>query len=248
MIRRFVRSSGLIFDLGMNNGDDTEYYLLKARRVVSVEANSDLCALAQDRFAAAIETGRLDICNLAVWNDFDTRTFFINTDNDHWSSLDIDWAGREQSTCAERTVKCVPVSYLFALYGVPFYMKIDVEGVDQIVIDQLRDSNYLPYFLSLEDCRFGYDYLETLKAVGYERFKLANQADVANMTDESVAHRFKPGASGPFGDDLPGEWLGYDDMVSKYSCEVRDRDNNRHAPRTIWWDIHCCGPSAGNVL
>ena len=49
----------VIYDFGMNNGDDVAYYLLKGHRVVGVEANSDLCAEVEERFAREIETGRL---------------------------------------------------------------------------------------------------------------------------------------------------------------------------------------------
>lgn len=33
----------VIYDFGMNNGDDTEYYLLKGANVVGVDANLALC-------------------------------------------------------------------------------------------------------------------------------------------------------------------------------------------------------------
>jgi hypothetical protein len=41
----------VIYDFGMNNGDDVEYYLLKAPRVVGVDANPGLCAEVRKRFA-----------------------------------------------------------------------------------------------------------------------------------------------------------------------------------------------------
>jgi hypothetical protein len=50
---------------------------------------------------------------------------------------------------------------------------------------------------------------------------------------------FPVGSSGPFGQDLPGEWLSYADIVESYSKTVRNLAGGRIAPRTRWWDIHC---------
>jgi hypothetical protein len=49
----------LIYDVGMNNGDDTAYYLQRGFRVLAIEANSDLVANAATRFAREIGTRRL---------------------------------------------------------------------------------------------------------------------------------------------------------------------------------------------
>src|SRR6185436_16484350 len=81
----------LVFDLGMNNGDDTAYYLRRGYDVVSVEANPALCDQARRRFAAAIGEGRLQIVHAALSDQEGEATFHINLDNDHWSSLDIGW-------------------------------------------------------------------------------------------------------------------------------------------------------------
>ena len=58
--------SAVIYDFGMNNGDDVAYYLLKGHRVIGVEANPDLCAEVEERFAREIESGRLKVLNVAL--------------------------------------------------------------------------------------------------------------------------------------------------------------------------------------
>ena len=223
----YARDSRLIFDLGMNNGDDTDYYLKLGYDVVALEANPALCARASERFADAVEQGRLTIVHAAIWEHSGKTSFLVNLDNDHWSSIDPDWAGRDDSTCERITVQCVTLPELFARFGVPYYLKIDVEGVDHVVLDQLRGGPLLPACVSVEDCRFGFDYMETLAACGYDGFKLLDQST------------FPAGASGPLGRDIEGDWLSYNDMVEHYATTVRDREGNRLAPRTRWWDIHC---------
>jgi len=51
----------LIYDVGMHNGDDTHYYLLKGAKVVGVEANPALHIALRDRFAGAINSGQLHL-------------------------------------------------------------------------------------------------------------------------------------------------------------------------------------------
>ena len=55
-----------IYDVGMHNGDDTAYYLAKGAHVVAIEANPDLCALAEERFKKEIGQKFLEILNCAV--------------------------------------------------------------------------------------------------------------------------------------------------------------------------------------
>lgn len=234
----FGGSRRLIIDLGMNNGDDTSYYLAKGYDVVAVEANPRLGEAARARFAEEIASDRLCLVESAIWRESGRVKFFINDDNDHWSSLDIGWAGRDQSACREVDVESITLHQLFERVGVPFYLKIDVEGVDHIVLEQLASEPVKPAYVSVEDCRFGFDYIETLAGAGYDGFKLLDQSTVPALRDDALGYTFPAGASGPFGDDVPGLWLSKDEMITAYSTTVRDRVGNRLAPRSHWWDIH----------
>jgi FkbM family methyltransferase len=234
---RFATDSRLIFDLGMNNGDDTAHYLARGFNVVALDANPALCAAASARFQAAITADRLKIINAAISDIAGEATFYLNLDNDHWSSLDAGWAQRDRSRLREIRVNTLTLSHLFEEFGVPFYLKIDVEGVDGAILEQLQGYDLLPLFVSVEDCRFGFSFIETLAAAGYDGFKLLDQSQVPQMSDGTG--RFPAGSSGPFGHDLPGSWLSHADMVAHYARTVRDRGGNRLAPRSPWWDIHC---------
>jgi FkbM family methyltransferase len=242
-MKRFSKKSNLIIDLGMNNGDDTDYYLKTGARVVAVDANPAICEFARNRFETHIQSGSLVILNVAIDENDECvkKPFFINLDNDHWSSLDIGWATREHSRVREVAVDCMSIAKLFADFGVPKYLKVDVEGADEMVLDQLRYLGEIPFYLSVEDCRFGYRYMDKMSALGYNGFKLLDQSEVAGLTDTNLNYLFKKSSSGPFGEGVPGEWLSYADMNLLYSCTVRDHQGNRLAPRTHWWDIHCRG-------
>jgi FkbM family methyltransferase len=238
-MRVFAKNSKVIFDLGMNNGDDTAFYLGRGFNVVAVEANPTLCERAQKRFSAFIDDGRLTVINAAIWEKNGTATFYVNLDNDHWSSLDAEWAGRNKTRHREVSVPCVTLSNLIDKFDTPYYLKIDVEGVDQSVLEQLQLCRLLPVYVSVEDCRLGFQYMATLSACGYDSFKLLDQSTVCQLADPKTGHVFPVGSSGPFGNDVPGEWRCYDDMVELYSKTVRNAQGKRLAPPTHWWDIHC---------
>ena len=228
----------LIFDLGMNNGDDTGYYLGKGFDVVALEANPSLCRRATERFGAEIAAGKLAVVNAAIWDKSGEVTFHVNLDNDHWSSIETGWAGRDNSRIEAITVKSLTLGDLFAHYGVPYYLKIDVEGVDLAVLEQLETLTPLPARISVEDCRFGFQYLDILARSGYDGFKLLDQSTVPSLMDETRGQPFPKGASGPLGDDITGDWLPHAATVALYASTVRDHEGNRIAPRTQWWDIH----------
>lgn len=234
----FADDSRFIIDLGMNNGDDTAFYLAKGYNVVAVEANPKLVAAARTRFAKAIEAHRLTILENAICGTAGRVTFFVNEENDHWSSLDIGWAGRSDHTCRPVEVEAITLNDIFDRFGTPLYLKIDVEGVDQAVLDQLAEQVIKPLYVSVEDCRFGFDYIETLARAGYDGFKLLDQSTVPTLRDEMLDYTFPKLSSGPFGEAVPGPWLDKDEMLKAYSTTVRTRAGVRLAERTHWWDIH----------
>jgi FkbM family methyltransferase len=230
-------------DLGMNNGDDSAYYLARGHSVVAVEANPTLCQKAHERFSKAVEGLQLTILNAAVSAKDEVLPFFINTANDHWSSLDAAWASREGHPLREISIQGICIPTLFSRYGTPIYLKVDVEGADEMVLDQLQRVGRLPQYLSVEDCRLGYQYFERMAALGYKYFQIVDQSEVPKMSDPLLSWRFAPGSSGPFGPALPSSWLKFDEMVELYSRVVRSREGVRQAPRTRWWDIHAYAPN-----
>ena len=241
MKKKFAFSNRLIFDLGMNNGDDAEYYLKRNFKVLAIEANPELCDFVNFRFQQAIKSNNLEIVNAAIAMECGHAKFFVNLANDHWSSMDPVWAGRDGTLFKEITVNTVSLGNLFEKYGIPHYMKVDVEGADNIVLEQLKQQNCLPFYLSIEDCRFGYQYLSALASLGYQGFKLLDQSLVPTLKDKSTGHHFKRGSSGPFGEDVPGSWMSINEIEERYAREVRDKNLVRQASKDHWWDIHCRG-------
>jgi FkbM family methyltransferase len=167
----------LIYDVGMFNGDDTAYYLHRGYRVVSIEAHPTWAEDGRRRFADAIRDGRLTILNVAIGPEEGVAPLLVNEQYPDRTTLNI---GLYQSpaladipthTLEVRTVRFQDV---LAEYGVPFYLKIDIETFDHYCLEDLDPSD-LPRYVSFEaqDIRD----LFTMRDKGFDAFKIIRQQD-----------------------------------------------------------------------
>lgn len=226
----------LIYDIGLHVGQDTDFYLKKGFRVVAVEANPMLARLAADRFEKAIAANRLTIVDVGLGGVVGQFPFYVNNHHSEWSSFDRDVASRGDPV-EEVMVPTITVGTLLAAFGVPHFMKIDIEAYDRFVIEGLRGRSVIPAFLSIENGPMGQ--FELLVTLGYRHFKLVEQsalrgtkAPIPAREGASVEHVFPSGSSGPFGAEAPGEWL----EVAK----MRDTLMRHHAspiPAFSWFDL-----------
>ena len=173
---------GLVFDLGMNDGSDTAFYLAKGFSVVGVDAAEDLCDLVRDKYQAEIDAGRLSIEHVAVTESEGPVTFYPN-EKSVWGTTRPEWAERNGKlshlSTDTLTVDGVPLSHLLDKYGVPYYLKIDIEGADLAALSGLRGQSEVPAFVSIESEKVCWDALveefDALSELGYTRFKIVPQ-------------------------------------------------------------------------
>jgi FkbM family methyltransferase len=124
----------LIYDVGMHSGEDTEFYLKKGFRVIAFEANSDLAASARSKFHDYIAKDKLVIVHGAIVDSSysgDTVEFYMNNKNSLWGTVSPYFAERNSALGADSTLIRVPRINFFnclAKLGVPYYLKIDIEG------------------------------------------------------------------------------------------------------------------------
>jgi hypothetical protein len=93
----------LIYDVGFHNGDDTAYYLHRGFNVLGIEANPLLAAQGQRRFESEIASRRLTILNVGIAKSEGMFSFWVNEENDTWSSFDQALGCRHGSRCHEVT-------------------------------------------------------------------------------------------------------------------------------------------------
>lgn len=218
---------GLIFDVGMHMGEDTAYYLRKGFRVVAFEANPELVAHCEHRFADALSAGLLTIVSGAIADSAaETVTFHRHPTLSVWGTADPSWAQRNvhQGTSTTLTVPAVNFSKALATHGIPHYAKIDVEGADQLCVDAIA-SDSRPRYLSIESDKTSLpavrDELDRFEALGYSQFCAAQQQGMERRTitttgrdGRPLTYGFEPHASGPFGEDLT--WSDKATVMAQY--------------------------------
>jgi FkbM family methyltransferase len=180
----------LIIDLGAHNGDDTGYYLQKGFRVVAVEANPILADQIAGRFQNAVRDGRLTVLNIGIAEQPGTSPFWVNDDQSVWSSFDRELGGRHGSRSHSVVVQCLPLASIIQEHGVPYYLKIDIEGYDRVCLDSLQ-VGHCPRYLSCELTHVD-GLIEQLHDLGYRRFKLVNQSTYTDATpvfDDQIGFR-----------------------------------------------------------
>jgi FkbM family methyltransferase len=165
-------SADLIYDVGLCDGADTAYYLFRGYRVVAVDANPTMIEAARVRFANEIAVRRLTLVNAGISETPGEAIFWIS-DKPEWSSFDKGVASRDGTRHRPISVPTMPFSDLLAEYGVPHYLKVDIEGNDKLCVDALKGGT-LPRYISVEMDGPGM-ILELLGDIGYRRFKLVKQ-------------------------------------------------------------------------
>lgn len=223
----------LIYDVGMHNGADTDYYLKKGARVVSIEADPQLCELALSRFGEEVAQGRLTIVNCAVSDQNGDVDFFVNDRNTSRSSLN----GNSVPGHRRIRVKSRLLSDVFQEFGMPDFVKIDVEHYDHVVVRELRRAEALPAQLSVEAHNF--DVIHELLKTDYTRYRMVRGNTVArrfanhriNTGGGVLNYAFTLHSSGPFGEDLPAPWFPAEAMVANWLLR-----SSLHGDG--WYDIH----------
>lgn len=250
----------LVFDVGMHNGDDTALYLSRGYRVVAVEANPALAKVARKRFSSAISAGQLVVEECAIFDREGVTTFWVNDTKSDWSALDREEGDRSGTECHEITVRCTRLSTMFRKYGVPFFLKSDIEKSDRYGLEDL-DSNDLPQYVSVEAHSF--DYLLTLWRLGYRKFKIVDQMRLNSqfplLSNEHFHSRvvkrifwyadrlrnkfgknlkYRPGSSGPLSEEAEGPWLPVEDVAYDFLHHLKNYSRRGTMDPRSWFDLH----------
>lgn len=179
--------------------------------------------------------------------DHDSITFYVNQQKDdaHTTREDLVAANLAVSafTYEERVVETITLGKIFDAHGVPYYLKCDIEGVDEEVLNQLVLDPRRPKFISCELSDIGI--MARMFSAGYRLFQIVNQYwnPAIDVTEPAREGRFAPvqftgHMTGLFGLELPQhKWLTLDEAVHLYQTwiELR-RIDPEFAPG--WCDCH----------
>lgn len=249
----------LIFDIGMHTGQDTAHYLKMGYKVIAVEANPLLVEEGKAKFAREIAAGDLIILNVGISDKTGVLPFYVNKRLSEWSSFDPVLGMRENSAYEIMNVECVTTGNIMKEYGVPYYLKVDIEGFDFHVINDLPAEGKGPQYVSCEASEISL--LDTLHEKGYRHFKLISQANNFNPIDlEQEAKPYFPkflhirngiklriqkviklkhpySSSGPFAENTKGNWMSYED-ARKSLTQFFQIEKGKPLNNISWFDIH----------
>ena len=193
--RDLLKSFGdraVIFDVGANVGDKAEVFRRTAHSVVCCEPDASGARFLRQRFA---RDPRVTVLESAVSDTEGTLTFLrfearsaLNTVNAKWADLLCDQEqprfDRAQKPPQSVAVTSVTLDGLIARYGVPSYVKIDVEGHENSVLKGLtRKVPLLSFEVNLPEFR-----AETLDCIA--SLEAMHPAARFNYTDATRATHF----------------------------------------------------------
>lgn len=255
----------LVYDVGVNDGADSAYYLACGCRVVGIEASPVLAEQLQTRFAEEIASGAFILLNVAVGEAEGEAEFWLS-ERSEWSSFSRDMAARDGLQVRPVIVPTRTFGSIVAEYGPAYYCKIDIEGYDRTCLQGLTPE-LAPTYLSTElNPQTALDDFKFLRGLGFTRFKIISQLtrSQASPVLMSLAYvlpwrlssvvrganrrfrgveqvgswRFAPNSSGPFGEDTPGRWESFGEAVRRWRF-IRASERRFEAKGMHdWFDLH----------
>jgi FkbM family methyltransferase len=197
------RKNDLIFDIGANHGYKSDIFLRLGARVVAVDPDPANHKILRQRFRTyRLQKKPITIVEKALSDHEGVQTMWVNEPGSAKNTLNLKWveALREDATRfgsvlrfgEETKVATTTLEQLIAIYGPPFYIKIDVEGYESAVLSGLRSAvPYLSFEVNLPEFRSEgqqcIDLLHGLAVAG--EFNYATEARDGLVLKEWMPHR-----------------------------------------------------------
>jgi hypothetical protein len=156
--------------------------------------------------------------------------FYRNSADRMWGTTQPDWVERNLRLGApseQIEVAALDFSKCLQQFGVPHYLKVDIEGADLLCVESLRTVTPRPDYLSIESNKTDFAALlhefELLFELGYRGFAVVQQARIHELpysgstrAGAPFTHHFQAGASGPFGKELGVAYGSREEAIERY--------------------------------
>lgn len=202
----FVHTGSLVFDVGANIGVRSKVFLHLHCRVVAIEPQRNCVAALRRSFGRSVEIVKAAVSDHAGEMDLHVSDFsLISSLSEEWMSATRE-SGRFPGMVWDKTerVRLVTLDSLIAQFGVPDFIKIDIEGHE---LPALRGLNsYVPgisFELTPEVIGIGEACIDKLEQLGRYEYNFS--------PNETATFEFE-------------EWLDPDRMVAFFQSTDRFGD------------------------
>jgi FkbM family methyltransferase len=166
-------SNYLIFDIGANAGDYTYIFKKLSRKVISVDPDPKNITILKSRFS----NSKVTIIQKAVSNEIGFADYFMVEGGSGYNTLSNKWVNvleNEELTrfkvsekfVRKAAVETITLRQLISEFGMPDFIKVDVEGFELNVVKGLK----IPVPLISVECNFPEFREETIQLIDYVRF------------------------------------------------------------------------------
>jgi FkbM family methyltransferase len=158
------RPGDIIFDVGANQGTKTDVFLRLGARVVAIDPDEANQRKLEQRFLRyRLKRHPVLIVDRALSDVEGTETFWIDAPGSAKNTLNPKWVqtlrtdtrfGQQLDYREKKQVRTTTLEHLIVNHGVPYFVKIDVEGFEPQVLRGLKTPvPYLSYEVNLPDFR-----------------------------------------------------------------------------------------------
>lgn len=140
---QFLKPNSVFFDIGANYGNRIEPLINEEVKIIAIEPQVE-CV----RFLKAKYGKRITILQNGVGRKMETNLMYISTNANILSSFSKEWidstqkSGRFSKVSWDKTrkIEMITLDFLIATYGIPDFIKIDVEGFELEVLKGLTQK------------------------------------------------------------------------------------------------------------
>ncbi len=210
-VLKLLNSDDLFFDIGAHLGEKSKKILNKDLKIVMLEPLPQCVKQLRENFK---NNKNVEILEKAVGRTVGNMTLEVNSKMPTISTMAKHWKnGRfsNQKWDQKISVEVTTLDHLIKIYGLPNYIKIDVEGFElDVLLGLTRKAGIISFEFTSEFLDQSTKCLNHLKDIGYDEFNFS----IAESRKFSL------------------EWSNTDNLIIKLKNEIK---NNK----LLWGDIYC---------
>ena len=210
-VTKLLNSGDLFFDIGAHLGSKSKQFLDKNLKAIMVEPLPQCVEQLKIKFK---NKDNVEIIQKAVGRATGNMTLDVNTKMPTTSTMAKHWKnGRFSNEKWDQkiTVEMTTLDHLIKIYGVPKYIKIDVEGFEFDVLMGLSQKvGIISFEFTSEFLDQTINCLNHLKKIGYHEYNF------------SIGERRK----------FYSNWSNTEDLIQKLRNEIIN-------DKLLWGDIYC---------